>query len=185
MEFGAHFKIFFSGLPFQQLKKFPGLGRQHVNLYCISSRRNLATIDFKVVVTRQGRCCSPIPHLQVVQHGSAHGLCVLVLLIYSLFPGKSSVVCRSCSSDIVYFYLWPLKPCPYTHFMHLPLPALPQSKVELQHTPGNCTKNLLILFYCSASFLLLSHQVSLEPLQLPFSKLLSLLKSLLKNIFHF
>lgn len=125
------------------------------------------------------------PHLQVVQHSSAHGLCVLVLLIYSLFPGKSSVVCRSCSSDIVYFYLWPLKPCPYTHFMYLPLPALPQSKVELQHTPGNCTKNPLILFYCSASFLLLSHQVSLEPLQLPFSKLLSLLKSLLKNIFHF
>lgn len=40
-----------------------------------------------------------LPHLHVVQHADAHGLCVLALLNYVLFPGKSSVVCRSCFTD--------------------------------------------------------------------------------------
>ena len=38
-------------------------------------------------------------HHHVVQDAGAHGLCVLILLNYALFPGKSSVVCRSCSAD--------------------------------------------------------------------------------------
>lgn len=83
----------------QELKKFPGLGKQRFNVCCTSSRRTPPSIDLKVVVTRQGGCCSPSPT------SSCSSACrctwfVLVLLNYALFPGKLSVVCRTCSENM-------------------------------------------------------------------------------------
>lgn len=95
MQSVAHFKFSFWSSFFKSWKSFQGL-RCNVLMYAASPPEGI-----QHPLTSKwwwpGREDSVLlPHPHVVRHA---GVCVLVLLNYASFLGKSSVVCRSCSAD--------------------------------------------------------------------------------------
>lgn len=95
----ARFKIFFLTFFFKNWKTFQGLGGSVLMSAACPAEAIQHPLSSEWLWPGREDAVLLFPHLHVVQHAGACGLCVPVLLNYVLLSGKSSVVCRSCSAD--------------------------------------------------------------------------------------
>ena len=128
----AHFKIFFSTFFFKSWKSFQGLGGSMLTYAACPPEGIQHPLTSKWWWPGREDAVLLLPYLRVVQHAGAHGLCVLVLLNYALFPEKSSVVCRSFSADMD---STSTPGCRSHVLTHVSLTSVFYPKTRLSHSP--------------------------------------------------